>query len=899
MRTLFLTPALLFLLTASASAVEVPDGFTALFDGKTLDGWQGRPHFDPRKLAAMSDEERQKTLDGWWQDTVAHWTVDENEELVNDGKGPYLTTNAEYGDFELRLEYKTVAKADSGIYLRGNPQVQIWDYTREGGKWNRAADKGSGGLFNNYKRSPGQEPLVLADKPFGEWNSFIIRQVGARTDVWLNDHHVVNNAIMENYWDRSRPQFRTGPIQLQTHGGEIRWRNVLIREIGTDEANSLLAAKTSASDSSLAFNGKDFEGWQGDLDSYEIVDGAIQCKPGKGGNLFTKDIYADFEATLEFKLPPGGNNGLAIRFPGEGRPHLDGMCELQVLDSEHEKYANLNPSQYHGSAYGLVPAERGFLRETGEWNFQRVHVQGSRIQVELNGFPILDADLSKVTKSKDGDLPPGINNKAGYFGFAGHNDPVAFRNIRLRNISPFEEWNRTSWPQFRGHNSSGLAQTLDPLPTKIGPETGVVWKTELPPGHSSPVVWSDRIYLTAVRQSDDSTELVTIALDRNTGDIVWEKLAPHKELEKIHRIGSLAQCSPTVSPDGRQVVTQFGSAGVFCYDRDGTEQWHVPMGPFNNDFGAGNSPIFAGGKVIIVQDHDTDSFLVALDRDTGEEVWRTDRSEFPRNYCSPIVWTFDDRTRIVVAATLRTVGYDLDTGKEAWTVSGLSRAVCMTPVVGEDNRLYVAGWARGGDVDERIEIPAWAAATALWDANKSGTLEEDEVEKGGDIQRRFGQFDRDKSGSITEDEYTWYREVFEVAQNKVMAIEPGGSGDLTTTNVAWQFRRYLPFCSSPLYAHGYVFTVKDGGIVTSLNAETGEPIHTGRAAGTGNYYASPVAGDNKIYIADQRGHVSVLSSFAEWKTLHDVEFGEDIYATPAIVDGRIYLRTNGHLYCFD
>lgn len=892
MKRCLIASAAILTLTTSVSAVDIPDGFTALFDGKTLEGWHGRPHYDPRKLAGMSEDERQKTIDGWWEDTTAHWTVDENEELVNDGQGPYLTSSQEFADFELRLDYKTVARADSGIYLRGNPQVQIWDFTRKGGKWNRAADKGSGGLFNNYKRSPGQEPLTLADKPFGEWNAFRIRQVGARTDVWLNGKLVVDHAVMENYWDRTRPQFRTGPIQLQTHGGEIRWRNVVIREISPPEANSILA-EPSVSTTASIFNGSDFAGWQGDLDSYEIVDGAIQCKAGQGGNLFTKDEYADFEVGLEFRLPPGGNNGLAIRFPGEGRPYRDGMCELQVLDSEHEKYASLHPSQYHGSVYGLVPASRGFLRETGEWNYQRVHVQGSRISVELNGFPILNADLSKVTKSKDGELPPGINRSSGFFGFAGHNDPVAFRNIRIRHIDPSEELARTTWPQFRGQNSSGLAQTLDPLPTKIGPETGVVWKTELSPGHSSPVVSGDRIYLTAVRNE----KLVTIAMDRATGEVVWEKVAPTKELEKIHRIGSYAQCTPVT--DGNLVIVLFGSAGLYCYDRDGNEKWTVPMGPFNNDFGAGNSPILVDGKVIIVQDHDTDSFLLALDKDTGEELWKTERAEFPRNYCSPVVWEFDGRKHIVVAATLRVVGYDVDSGEEAWTVRGLSRAVCMTPVVGEDNVLYVAGWARGGDVDERIVIPAWSDATASWDRNENGALEEDELEKGGDIQRRFGQFDRDKTGSITQAEYTWYRSVFEVAENKVLAIRPGGHGDLTDTNVAWQFRRYLPFCSSPLHVHGYVFTVKDGGIVTSLNAQTGEPIQTGRAAGTGNYYASAVAGDNKIYIADQRGHVSVLSSFAEWKTLHDEDFGEDIYATPAIVEGRIYLRTNGHLYCFD
>lgn len=877
-----------FAVSTSFGQSDPPKGFVSLFNEQNLDGWHGRPHFDPRKLAAMSDEQRKQTLDGWWDQTTKHWRAEEGE-IVNDGKGPYLTTDREFADFELRLEYKTVAKADSGIYLRGNPQVQIWDFTREGGKWNRGADKGSGGLFNNLKRASGQEPSLLADRLFGEWNQFRIVQVGARTSVWLNDELVVDDAPMRNYWEPHRPQFRTGPIQLQTHGGEIRWRNIFIREISPEEADSILRSDDRFQS---VFNGHDLNGWRGAVENYQIVDGAIVCQPGKGGTLFTRDEYADFVVRFEFKLPPGGNNGLAIRYPGTGHPHIDGMCELQILDDTHEKYAKLDARQYHGSAYGMVAAERGFLRPVDEWNFQQVTVQGSRIAVELNGFGILDADLSEVTEFKDDSPHPGKDRTNGYFGFAGHNDPVAFRNIEIRRLDPAESQITRTWPQFRGHNSSGLAVTHDPLPTEIGPDKNVIWKTELPPGHSSPIVFDDRIYVTAVRDE----QLVTIALDRQSGDVVWEQIAPHEKLEKIHQIGSYAQCSPVT--DGEIVVSMFGSSGLYCYDRHGTQLWSMPMGPFVNDFGAGNSPIIVGERIIVVQDHDSGSFVMAIDKTTGSELWKTDRSEFPRNYCSPVIWEVDGQKQIVIAATLRVAGYDLETGDELWTVRGLSRTVCMTPVIGDDNVLYVAGWARGGDVDERISIPPIDEALSMWDKNENGMLEKDELVKDGDIQRRFNQFDRDRTNAISKQEYENYRGVFDAARNVVMAIRPGGRGDLTETNVAWEFRRFLPFCSSPLYVHDYLFTVKNGGIVTSLNAETGASIKTARAPGTGNYYASPVAGDNKIYLIDQMGHASVLSSYAEWKVLSDVEFGEEAYATPALVKGKIYLRTSGHLYCF-
>lgn len=196
------------------------------------------PHFDLRKLREMSPEDQAKKRAEWMQEFEQHWKV-ENGELVNDGKGPYATTEKEYGDIELLLEYKTVPKADSGIYLRATPQVQIWDHTEEP-KFKYGANKGSGGLWNNTKGAPGKDPLVLADKPFGEWNSFRIIQIGDRTTVYLNDKLVVDNAVMENFWDRTQPLWSKGPIQLQTHGGEIRWRNIFIREISTNAAPKIL-----------------------------------------------------------------------------------------------------------------------------------------------------------------------------------------------------------------------------------------------------------------------------------------------------------------------------------------------------------------------------------------------------------------------------------------------------------------------------------------------------------------------------------------------------------------------------------------------------------------------------------------------------------------------------------
>jgi hypothetical protein len=410
-----------------------PAGFVALFNGKDLAGWHGVSTEDPRKIQAMSAEEREANRVKSLEDIQQHWTI-EGADLVNDGKGLYLTTDKDYGDYELWVDYKTVPKADSGIYLKGTPQVQIWDPMDES-QFKNGSNKGSGGLWNNRAGKPGKDPLVLADKPLGEWNRFHITQVGARTTVYLNDKLVVDDAILENFFDKDRatPLVAKGPIQLQTHGGEIRWKNIFIREIPAGEAVKLLT-KDHAGFMSL-FNGTDLSGWAGAVENYEVAEGAIRCKPGKGGVLHTKDEYGDFVVRLEFKLPPGGNNGLAIRYPGQGDTAYVGMCELQVLDTEHPKYANLDPRQAHGSAYGMAPAARGYLRPAGEWNFQEVTVVGSTIKVELNGSPILDTDLSKITEYMANSPHPGKDRTKGYFGFAGHSDPVEFRNIGIKSLA--------------------------------------------------------------------------------------------------------------------------------------------------------------------------------------------------------------------------------------------------------------------------------------------------------------------------------------------------------------------------------------------------------------------------------------------------------------------------------
>ncbi len=421
------------LLGGTAAVADTEPGFTPIFDGQSLAGWWGATTEDPRGWMALPPDEFKKKHDASLDDIRQHWTV-ENGELVNDGHGLYLTTEKNYGDIDLLVDYKTVPLADSGIYLKGCPQVQIWDHTNPK-EFKNGAEKGSGGLWNNSPGAPGKDPAVLADKPFGEWNHFRIRQLGSRTTVTFNDQLVVDNAVLENYFNRKLPIPPSGPIQLQTHGGEIRWRNLAVREIPGDEANRLLRG-TDPEGFEPIFNGKDLDNWGGPTDCCKVIDGAIVWQHGKGGTPYYKANYTNFIARLEFKLPPGGNNGLAIRYPGEGDTAYVGMCELQVLDDNYEKATGekIDPRQAHGSAYGMVAAARGYQRPIGEWNYEEVTVIGPKIKVEMNGTVILDCDLSTITEALDNKQHPGKDRQSGYFGLAGHNDPVMFRNISIKRL---------------------------------------------------------------------------------------------------------------------------------------------------------------------------------------------------------------------------------------------------------------------------------------------------------------------------------------------------------------------------------------------------------------------------------------------------------------------------------
>jgi outer membrane protein assembly factor BamB len=447
-----------------------------------------------------------------------------------------------------------------------------------------------------------------------------------------------------------------------------------------------------------------------------------------------------------------------------------------------------------------------------------------------------------------------------------------------------------NWPQFRGPGGLGIG-TGNP-PVTMGPDEHVLWKSEVALGHSSPCIWGERMVLTAL----DSGSLVTVCLSRKDGREMWRAVAPAEKVEATHRIGSPA--APTPCTDGTRVYSYFGSYGVLAYDWNGKEIWHKPLPAPVVEFGTSASPVVADGKVLLVADADVGGYLLALNAETGAEVWRTDRSEFRRSFSTPFVWRHDGIAELVVAGALWVRGYDLQTGKERWSSRGMARVANASPIAA-DGLLLVSSWNVGGDEDDRVEMEPFESFALSNDLDKDGLLTLAEFPNG-KVKDRFSQMDADKDGRVTRAEYEHMRSMFAKAVNQLFAIKPGGTGDISETHVAWQVNRQLPYVSSPVAYRGKVFTMKNGGLASCYNIKDGTTVFQGqRVDSAGDYYSSAVAAAGRIYIVSQRGTLVVLDASGDGlKVLARNEMAAPVFASPAIVDGVVYLRTDKHLYAF-
>jgi len=443
-------------------------------------------------------------------------------------------------------------------------------------------------------------------------------------------------------------------------------------------------------------------------------------------------------------------------------------------------------------------------------------------------------------------------------------------------------------PAYFRHDRGVAADDQRPLPNDLSKDKAL-WRTELPAGHSTPIVAGDRIFLTG----HDDSGLLTICLDRASGKQLWRQAIGVETLEKFHPEGSPAAASVAVQ-NGR-VFAFFGSMGLVCYDLDGKPLWSRKLGPFRDEFGSASSPILADGKVILCEDHDLDSYLLAVSQETGETVWQTPREGFTRSYATPVIWNVNGKPQLIVAGSLQLVGYDPADGRQLWSRDGFARIVNTSPTIA-DGKLFVATWSPGGDSDARIAMEPWDVALGMWDADKDGRLQNAEM-PAGEVRSRFFRIDLDGSDSLEQAEWEKYAEIFERAQNTLVALEPGENGG--TPSIAWEYGRGLPYVASPLVYRGQVVLVKDGGVMTVLDAVSGKLVKQARSRGEGNYYASPVAGDGKIYISSGGGTVTLFEAGPPLAIGESYDFGERIAATPVIDGNRLLVRTAAALYAFE
>ena len=446
------------------------------------------------------------------------------------------------------------------------------------------------------------------------------------------------------------------------------------------------------------------------------------------------------------------------------------------------------------------------------------------------------------------------------------------------------------WPQFRGRNAAGVADATN-LPVRFGPEQGVVWKTALPPGWSSPAIAGTRIFVTAV----ENEKLYTIALDRDSGRILWRRESPRPRKQEMQETNSPAAATPV--SDGENVYAFFADYGLLAYGPDGRELWTLPLGPFNNPFGHGSSPVLAGDLVLQACDQDAGSFLVAVDKRTGRVRWNTPRRHAQRGYATPVLYPRPSGLQVLLAGSYQLDAYDVATGKPVWWVTGFPWQIKPTPVLGED-AVYVVTYAGESDPGQQERVPSFAEALATLDKDKNGKLSKDEIvdER---AKNRFDEYlDLDDTGFLEERDWAQFQRR-RAGTNSLWAFRTGGEGDMTDKSFLWKNSKSLPNVPSPLLYKGVLYTLKEGGILTSYDPKSGEVLKQARLEGAlGAYYASPVAADDKLDALSEEGKLAVIRAGAQWELLAVNALDDGSKSTPAIVGDRIYVRTYSALYCF-
>jgi len=470
------------------------------------------------------------------------------------------------------------------------------------------------------------------------------------------------------------------------------------------------------------------------------------------------------------------------------------------------------------------------------------------------------------------------------------------------------------WNQFRGPNGQGVVEESH-IPIHFSPESNVLWKTTIPAGHSSPVIWNNRIFLTASEPANKE-ELITLAIDRKDGKILWRQVVQAETEVRFHPLNNPASSTPAA--DERNVYVYFGTYGLICYDHMGNEVWQRKIDMPKSKYGMATSPILYENKVIMVLDGDGGSSrLLAVNCNTGETAWEQPRSLFKAGWSTPMIWRHDGAEELVVLGSKRLTSYDPSTGAEIWWAGSFSDETVGIPITG-DGLLFASAAALGGRGDDKLDSAGtWKYTIEQFDRNQDNQIQRDEMTKGfAFIQRPelpndnpgYGLpvnnmdtlmriFDHDKNRIISEAEWMQTMSGFAaISQPNLAAIRPGATQDARQSHVAWEIQRGIPETPSLLYCRGKLYLLRDGGVLTCLEAATGKELFRQRIGAAGQYTASPIAAGDKIIIASVRGVMTVIQVDDKLQVLARNNFGEKIFATPAIAENKIYLRTVGHLY---